>query len=147
MTTAIQTQSPEKILCYTNEPVVARLAEKMEITLDEADTLFRDMLRFLVLCANQRGPFAPPERIDAAWHNFILFTKDYADFCEQNFGTFIHHVPHVGSHSGRSRVPRTLALAEEMFGPLGSNWQVVNDSVNDCSPSTNCQDNCKAENY
>jgi hypothetical protein len=27
------------------------------------------------------------------WHCFILFTKDYADFCQKYFGYYIHHLP------------------------------------------------------
>jgi hypothetical protein len=31
--------------------------------------------------------------IDEMWHTFVLFTKDYAAFCERYFGHFVHHVP------------------------------------------------------
>lgn len=31
--------------------------------------------------------------IDAVWHEFILFTDDYAAFCEHFFRQFIHHMP------------------------------------------------------
>jgi hypothetical protein len=27
------------------------------------------------------------------WHNFILFTATYRDFCEHYFGTYLHHTP------------------------------------------------------
>lgn len=33
--------------------------------------------------------------IDDMWHTFLLFTKDYADFCEKYFGEFIHHFPNT----------------------------------------------------
>lgn len=33
------------------------------------------------------------QEIDDMWHTFILFTKDYSDFCNHYFGEFIHHVP------------------------------------------------------
>ena len=33
------------------------------------------------------------KEIDDMWHTFLLFTKDYAGFCQQYFGEFIHHLP------------------------------------------------------
>jgi hypothetical protein len=31
--------------------------------------------------------------IDEMWHAFVLFTRDYAAFCDKHFGRFIHHAP------------------------------------------------------
>ena len=31
--------------------------------------------------------------IDEMWHNFILFTKLYHEYCFSKFGFFIHHNP------------------------------------------------------
>jgi hypothetical protein len=36
---------------------------------------------------------AETDKIDWMWHAFVLFTVDYADFCERYFGFFIHHIP------------------------------------------------------
>jgi len=38
-----------------------------------------------------------PEMLEAddMWHTFLLFTEDYANFCHQYFGGFMHHVPNV----------------------------------------------------
>jgi len=35
----------------------------------------------------------PSQAVDLAWHEFILFTKKYNEFCELSFGRFLHHVP------------------------------------------------------
>lgn len=34
-------------------------------------------------------------QIDNMWHNFILYTNDYTDFCQRYFGEYLHHVPDV----------------------------------------------------
>ncbi len=34
-------------------------------------------------------------QIDRMWHVFLLFTKDYMDFCEEYFGEYIHHLPDI----------------------------------------------------
>lgn len=31
--------------------------------------------------------------VDFVWHQFILNTKEYAEFCETYFGKFLHHTP------------------------------------------------------
>ncbi len=35
----------------------------------------------------------PSKIVDDAWHEFILFTKIYHDFCEAAFGRYLHHTP------------------------------------------------------
>ena len=35
------------------------------------------------------------QEIDDMWHTFLLFTKDYAAFCNEYFGHFIHHNPNT----------------------------------------------------
>lgn len=58
-----------------------------ERTMDQA-------LVFLAACAeNTSTPLSPSEWVDIGWHVFILFTREYAEFCEQIAGRFLHHVP------------------------------------------------------
>jgi len=35
----------------------------------------------------------PSQVVDVAWHEFILFTRNYAEFCQKSHGRFIHHTP------------------------------------------------------
>ena len=37
----------------------------------------------------------PSQVVDELWHEFILFTRDYATFCQLAFGQFLHHTPAV----------------------------------------------------
>ena len=65
-------------------------------------------------------------KIDAMWHTFILFTRDYADFCEHHFGVFLHHVPEVEGDEGteaaeddaaiRARLEQQFALVYDVLG-------------------------------
>ena len=32
-------------------------------------------------------------RVDEAWHQFVLFTREYTEFCAQSFGRYMHHRP------------------------------------------------------
>lgn len=37
----------------------------------------------------------PSEVVDDLWHEFILYTRNYGQFCKQAFGRFFHHTPAV----------------------------------------------------
>jgi hypothetical protein len=53
----------------------------------------------------------PSKAVDAAWHEFILYTRDYTAFCEHAFGRYLHHVP----DDPRSEIYDPL-------GDLGRTW-------------------------
>lgn len=44
----------------------------------------------------------PSKIVDEAWHEFILFTKNYAEFCEKALGRFLHHTPSSAMSKGTS---------------------------------------------
>lgn len=56
---------------------------------------------------------APSQAVDIGWHAFILHTVDYAAFCEQVAGRFVHHVPtdEADEMSGEARAIRERTLA------------------------------------
>jgi hypothetical protein len=37
----------------------------------------------------------PSQVVDDLWHEFILYTRHYDQFCKQAFGQFMHHTPAV----------------------------------------------------
>src|SRR5688572_4999841 len=96
------------LLQYKNSAVIKRFQKKYPDFHNTAERIFLDMLRFLWLCQKHKEDTLKknPESegfhcemhkemimIDEMWHTFILATKDYAQFCDDYFGTFIHHVP------------------------------------------------------
>jgi hypothetical protein len=50
-------------------------------------------LAFLRTSATATQPLGPSDLVDIGWHTFILYTIDYAAFCDRVAGRFIHHVP------------------------------------------------------
>ena len=51
---------------------------------------------FLVyLRANGRYVSMPSQVVDDLWHEFILYTRNYRDYCKQAFGRFFDHTPAV----------------------------------------------------
>ena len=67
---------------------------------------------FSLLAANPRANLGMPSKaVDTAWHEFILLTKDYADFCDKAFAKFLHHTPHKQrSAQRREGLARTYGL-------------------------------------
>lgn len=52
-----------------------------------------EVLRFMHLVVLSGERLTPSQQVDLAWHEFILFTKLYSEFCNAHFGRFIHHYP------------------------------------------------------
>ncbi len=55
----------------------------------------------------------PSKVVDEAWHNFILFTKLYTNFCDKALGRFLHHIPPAAMES-KSIEERGLKRAWEL---------------------------------
>lgn len=94
------------VLEYKNEEVVYRFSEDFGVSTEDAQSIFEETLKWLWLCAYQskeseagRSEFVDVPLlgeffvIDLMWHNFLLFTQDYSEFCESYLAEFIHHIP------------------------------------------------------
>ncbi|MFC4159844.1 glycine-rich domain-containing protein [Chitinimonas lacunae] len=46
----------------------------------------------------------PSQVVDDLWHEFILYTRNYQEFCRQGFGRLLHHTPAVAmTHDDQQR--------------------------------------------
>lgn len=111
----------QKVRAYKNPGVIARLQRELGLSEEDAENLFEDVKGFLYLSSLSKGPISPTKKLDAGWHEFILFTRDYADFCMQCVGHFVHHVPTDVSISSQY-LSHTIALAREHLGVSSENW-------------------------
>jgi len=61
----------------------------------DVDLVERGLRQFFMACNRGNGQFvAMPSRVvDAMWHEFILHTKAYRDWCLLALGHFLHHTP------------------------------------------------------
>jgi len=74
--------------------LVARIAaDHPDLAAEMAERILDQALAFLGTCATTTEPIGPSELVDIGWHTFILYTDEYAVFCERIAGRFIHHVP------------------------------------------------------
>src|SRR6187402_1586997 len=76
-----------------------RLQANTGLMLDQSGRVLEGLRQYFLAClAAQRSPISkqvgmPSKAVDAAWHEFIVLTKEYAAFCDKAFGRYLHHTP------------------------------------------------------
>jgi len=94
---------------YKNTAVFKRYEKEFLNNKLTAEQAFYGVIQYLWLCKKHEmdkkenpnndafnfvcGVYPEMREIDDMWHTFLLFTKEYADFCANYFGEFMHHVP------------------------------------------------------
>jgi hypothetical protein len=99
-------------------------AQRPELSSEQREQVFRGLRDYFHLCntAGQRMVAMPSQVVDDAWHEFILFTRQYDQFCRNAFGRFLHHTPaeampsRTAASNGIKRAWR-LACAHEQIDP------------------------------
>ncbi|MGD8477272.1 MAG: hypothetical protein PVI98_08990 [Burkholderiales bacterium] len=66
-----------------------------ELTPGQQRQVFEGLRQWFMICnrAGDRFVSMPSQVVDEAWHTFILFTRNYEQFCRKAFGRFLHHTP------------------------------------------------------
>jgi hypothetical protein len=113
---ALEYQAPFLIEKLQKDHVVASASE--------AEALFTEVKRYLVLTRldDDVSWQMYSIRVDEVWHQFVLFTREYAMFCDEHLGGFAHHRPSNAPELPGSRdlQPSTFrgfrARYREMFG-------------------------------
>jgi len=119
-----------EVLAYQNDRLLRRYSSDYGASMQEARRCFDALKEFLIVCAVKPGYKVTSDPVDRMWHTFLLFTKDYKQFCEENLGMFINHEPFENAAPGTYL--ETRAFAEAYFGRLDEQlWSV--DAKADCS--------------
>ena len=138
-----------------NQEVLDRLQEKTGFSSEKIAALATELKRYFILSAIAGKKSVPmfSTDVDELWHAFILFTKEYADFCKQTCGYFVHHAPTIKEEK-TTRTPESNKAARQAFielykthfgtEPDASIWfnQDASCHGNDCR-----SDNCATRNH
>ena len=96
-----------------------------ELELRDCSLVARGLRQFFLAYLNSgcRYVALPSQAADDLWHEFILYTKAYDDFCRKAFGGFLHHTPAIvlGSAKHDNAGLRRVwwhACKEESIDPL-----------------------------
>lgn len=70
-------------------------ARRPELTEVQRGEVFSALIDYFAICntAGRRLVAMPSQVVDDAWHEFILFTRQYDQYCRKAFGRFLHHTP------------------------------------------------------
>jgi hypothetical protein len=109
-------------LSYQNEEIVASFRRTYDVSLEEAQQLFEDTKKWLWLCGTRPRSmrltvFGPMKLLDEMWHTFILFTREYTEYCMENFGFYVHHAPTTRAEADQYR-QRAAVNPEETHARL-----------------------------
>ncbi len=100
------------------------LGKHPQLTSEQLDLVFKALRDYFHICylANKKMVAMPSHVVDDAWHEFILSTRFYTQFCNKALGRFLHHTPTEAMSSptyaqqGIKRAWR-LACAKENLNP------------------------------
>ncbi|MBX3708748.1 MAG: hypothetical protein KIT56_05720 [Gammaproteobacteria bacterium] len=101
-------QTLSQLLQYKNQSVFNRYRKDYPNNKMLPEEAFCELVKYLWLCHQHKIDqdirddstlnftcvmHAEMHELDHMWHTFLLFTKDYQDFCMRYFGEFFHHCP------------------------------------------------------
>lgn len=85
------------IEAYAFHPAIRRRVKERYPHLNEEqlDRIFEALRDYFYICnlARRRMVAMPSQAVDEAWHTFILFTREYRNYCHKALGRFLHHTP------------------------------------------------------
>jgi hypothetical protein len=103
------------IMNYQMPNIIDRCQKDFKYTNEDMILLEKEFKRFLILCVLKKDPYENigmySSDVDNLWHSFILFTKEYATFCHQYAGHFIHHAPRINNQ----RSPEEIEASRKNF--------------------------------
>jgi hypothetical protein len=61
----------------------------------QADIALEGLRAWYLACLYADGDLIgmPSKAVDEAWHEMILMTREYTEFCQRAFGRYLHHMP------------------------------------------------------
>lgn len=81
-------------------PITERVKRRRNVEEEQAEALEGKFKKFTLMALEERGPeddpdkeIAPSELLDEYWHEFLLDTRRYHEYCDYVFGYFMHHNP------------------------------------------------------
>lgn len=96
-----------------------RLAAENKWTKSFTDQVILEYKKFMFLAAVSNQMVSPAELVDIVWHQHLIFTKSYSDFCSL-LGKDIQHIPSTHHHqedqSFRMAMEHTGRLYNDHFG-------------------------------
>jgi len=137
--TAAQRRALQVLQDFDLSPVRERLLRDAVMPTGWVDEAILEFRRYLGLrVVDEHGHyymFSKP--VDNVWHIFLLFSRLYAQYCQEAFGQFVHHEPAAGHDATNDTAPpldrethwRAFETAYvRTYGELARLWQMARPS-------------------
>jgi uncharacterized membrane protein YgcG len=92
----------------------ARLMKEQNWTTHFTESAILEYKKFMYLAAVSSQMVSPSEIVDLVWHQHLIFTQSYNDFCKI-LGKRIEHIPSTGSHSQRAQFDTARSFTENQY--------------------------------
>ena len=79
---------PEKVTHELKQKYPDMNPKYYKLALDATEQYFQLHKKY-----SKKFLYMPSEVADLVWHNFILHTREYMNYCDKEFGTYFHHSP------------------------------------------------------
>lgn len=96
--------------------LIPRIVKVHNVSTEFAQAIFKEFKRFLYMYSVTKASVAPSAEVDIAWHEMLMFTKDYQEFCKFLGTGFIHHVPDGGVAGTGKTYQETKEHYKKFFG-------------------------------
>ena len=145
----IKLEAAKRAMAWDMGEIKKRFQKDTGVSEKRVAILERELKRFLIVAAESRtktiGMKGP---VDDLWHTFILFTKNYAKFCDQLCGHMLHHEPTIKKgefnkmKKGDNPYVRFLKIYEVIFTekPSDDVWPSVSKLGISCISCIECID-------
>jgi hypothetical protein len=127
--------------------LVGRIVKDNDIPEALAVRILDQAITFLHLCAaDPYSAYAPSPMVDMGWHAFILYTREYAEFCQQIAGRFLHHSPtdEPGRGNNSGGVPRTVRALWDHGLPVDEDLWISSETECSVPCDARCHRTCEA---
>jgi hypothetical protein len=120
-----QLRSLQVLQDYDLSPIRNRLLHVELMPLSYIDPLLFEFRRYLGLTViTQKSMPMFSRLVDQVWHTTLLFTRLYADLCQQAFGIFLHHDPATETSPDPVQSWREFEEAyTALYGEVSDLWQ------------------------
>ncbi len=115
-----------------NPILISKITTSTKLNENKVIPLLSETLKFLFLIEYSQRILTPSHPVDLAWHELILCTRYYMQFCEENFVRYIHHHPGGLEEENKRRFQDTLQLYAEVFGSVPSEFWITDMSDDMC---------------
>ncbi len=85
---------------------------------DDVQRAISALKTYFIICNRRNGQMVsmPSQVVDIVWHEFILHTRRYKEFCDHGLGGFLHHTP-----------ASEMKSTDDMIKGLGRCWRLSCD--------------------